>query len=172
MTTERFLTDSVQTDYTHQALVMCNALPRLYGQILRDTHHILFLDTPHLGLNTSAWLHIYGRSATDHAVRQLNLWSQGLVDTAKYFGGISTEFSITSVCPTQPIECDGDTIFVHLAISHSPAVAMLLTAIIGCRRVVIDVISPQRKSNMAFKHHPLDNVQVFEPARHQLQKAA
>jgi hypothetical protein len=92
--------------------VLCNALPAIYGQILRDTHHIVLLDTPHLGLDTQAWLLVCGKLATAHANQQFGLWSQGLTDLGKYFGGVSTNFSITSVCSAHPIESDDGSITV------------------------------------------------------------
>jgi hypothetical protein len=103
--------------------VLCNALPTIYGQILRNSHHVIFLDTPHLGLDTKVWLAVYGKLATDQANQQFGLWSQGLTDLGKYFGGISTKLSITSAYSANPIESDDGSITVrehHLVLRQWP----------------------------------------------------
>lgn len=94
------------------ALVLANARTEIYGQILKDTHHVVFLDTPHRGLDTNLWLAVYGEMATPQAQAQFGLWSEGLTDLGKFFGGISTRFAITSAYATSPMQSSSGTMTV------------------------------------------------------------
>ena len=94
------------------ALVLSNAFHTLYGNILKNTHHVFFLDTPHRGLDTKIWVAVYGSMATSQAENQFNLWNEGLTDLGKYFAGIYRNFAITTTYSSNPIPDESGTVTI------------------------------------------------------------
>ncbi|KAI8955664.1 hypothetical protein F4801DRAFT_528531 [Xylaria longipes] len=69
-----------------------------FGFILRKTKHVIFLDTPHSGLNEGAWCSISGDVLNEGGKGQWSLWSTVLSDLRRTFAEISVRFNITSAC--------------------------------------------------------------------------
>jgi hypothetical protein len=86
------------------ALVLASARPSVYGTILTRTNHVIFMDTPHRGLDTNVWKAVYGSCATPEAEEQLDLWHFGLIDLETYFIDICTNLSITSIYASNPVD--------------------------------------------------------------------
>lgn len=86
------------------ALVLASARPSVYGTILTRTNHVIFMDTPHRGLDTNVWKAVYGSCATIEAKKQLDLWHSGLIDLETYFIDICTNLSITSIYASNPVD--------------------------------------------------------------------
>ena len=78
-----------------------------YGDILQKTHHVIFLDTPHLGLNVKAFGAVFGAEATLRGCEQVGLWSSALTDLGKSFAEIGSKISITSVYASLPVILSG-----------------------------------------------------------------
>lgn len=93
------------------ALILSSARRAVYGEILERTKHVMFMDTPHRGLNTDLWHSVYGSTATEEAQRQFHLWNEGLSDIGTYFAGIYSKFAITSVYATEPITVYGKPLY-------------------------------------------------------------
>ncbi|KAK3693428.1 hypothetical protein B0T22DRAFT_505214, partial [Podospora appendiculata] len=93
------------------ALTYSTARRTLFGDIVDQTHHIVFLDTPHLGLDVTKWKAIYGQLATREAKAQFELWSTTLQDLSTTFADIVSrpDMHITTVESTEPIKTpDGE----------------------------------------------------------------
>jgi hypothetical protein len=99
----------------------------VYGDIFLDTHHVIFLDTPHHGLDTKLWQAVYGKLASAHAETQFDLWTKGLTDLGKFFGGISRKFAITSVYASLPIQSDAGPVTVRRTAKITPLVLQWLS---------------------------------------------
>ncbi|CZR51756.1 uncharacterized protein PAC_01633 [Phialocephala subalpina] len=80
------------------ALSYSHARNSQYGLILRKTKHVIFLDTPHEGLNAGAWRSLSRGTFSEKSIGQWELWSSVLSDLRKVFGEIATGFNITSSC--------------------------------------------------------------------------
>lgn len=104
-----------------QALTYCTARRTSFGGIVDQTHHIIFLDTPHLGLDVSKWKAVYGRLATNQAKIQFRLWSTALQDLATTFGDIVSRpgMLITTVESTEPIQTSNGETLVCMTLNHS-----------------------------------------------------
>ncbi|KAK3335249.1 hypothetical protein B0T19DRAFT_452137 [Cercophora scortea] len=93
------------------ALTYSTARRTLFGDIVDQTHHIVFLDTPHLGLDVTKWKAIYGQLATREARTQFELWSTTLQDLSTTFADIVSrpDMHITTVESTEAIKTpDGE----------------------------------------------------------------
>ncbi|KAF8859462.1 hypothetical protein BDZ45DRAFT_356792 [Acephala macrosclerotiorum] len=80
------------------ALSYSHARNSQYGLILRKTKHVIFLDTPHEGLNADAWRSLSRGTFSEKSKGQWELWSSVLSDLRKVFGEIAPRFNITSSC--------------------------------------------------------------------------
>ncbi|KAI1130690.1 hypothetical protein F5Y10DRAFT_106976 [Nemania abortiva] len=69
-----------------------------FGFILKKTKHVIFLDTPHLGFNETAWCSVSGDALSERGKGQWTLWSTVLSDLRRTFAEISIRFNITSAC--------------------------------------------------------------------------
>lgn len=82
-----------------KALCISHANQKKYGVIYNRTKHVLFLDTPHIGLNWTAWRAISNTKIDTAGPKndcQWKLWSDALSDLTKTFNGISQGINITS----------------------------------------------------------------------------
>ncbi|KAI4913190.1 hypothetical protein J4E85_010923 [Alternaria conjuncta] len=70
------------------------------SEILRSTRHVVFLDTPHVGVGLEALKRLNGGHLSDHVTSQFGLWSQKLEEQAKRFANIAENFNISSACAT------------------------------------------------------------------------
>lgn len=77
---------------------MCHAQQSQYGAILDQTKHVIFLDTPHHGLNEAAWRALSGGELGDSERKNWGLWQTVLSDLSSVFTGIAGRFNITSAC--------------------------------------------------------------------------
>lgn len=68
------------------------------SKILENTRHVVFLDTPHAGIDMEALRTLNGGHVSDHIERQYGLWSHQLEAQAKCFANIAESFNISSAC--------------------------------------------------------------------------
>ena len=92
----------------------CNARKDLYGEILESTHHIIFLDTPHSGFDTTKWKSVYGHVATENAREQFDIWSKALTQLSRTFTEIGNTVHITSAHAYLSSGTGADRIEVHV----------------------------------------------------------
>jgi hypothetical protein len=76
--------------------VYSNERKELFGEILKNTYHVIFLDTPHMGIDTSTWKAVYGSLATPQAQEQFGLWSTVLAKLGRTFIDIGNRLHISS----------------------------------------------------------------------------
>lgn len=81
-----------------QALCYSHARASQHGLVLRRTKHVIFLDTPHAGLNPDAWRAISRGTFGEESIGQWKLWSSVLTDLRKIFSEIASGFNVTSAC--------------------------------------------------------------------------
>ncbi|KAM4063707.1 hypothetical protein HRG_006830 [Hirsutella rhossiliensis] len=86
------------------ALRYSQARKYLYGSILRKTVHVVFLDTPHMGLEDTS-KHGPTESVSGLGIGQLRLWSTVLNDLQIPFSDMAARFNITTA---QAYIRDGD----------------------------------------------------------------
>lgn len=68
----------------------------MFGDTLRRTRHLIFLDTPHIGFDTRAWEIISGTPVNAEGEKQFRVWSTVLTDLGKTFAEIGSNISIIS----------------------------------------------------------------------------
>jgi hypothetical protein len=78
------------------------------SEIVDNTRQVVFLDTPHMGINIDALQKLNGGYLSDHVALEFGLWSRALEDQAKRFANIAGRFNISSTCASI-LESDGDT---------------------------------------------------------------
>lgn len=67
-----------------------------YRNLIEETRHVVFMDTPHRGLDGDTWETIFGDSFNDHGYMQLGIWSSVLTELSRSFPSVSEKFAITS----------------------------------------------------------------------------
>ena len=116
------------------ALAYSNARRLLFGNLVRDTRHIVFFDTPHRGCDLSTWRAIYGEAGNEHAHTQFGYWSIILAELSRTFSDIGNQVHITSCYASEPtIRPDGSYVlvqessvsldYVHEILLHLPNVS-------------------------------------------------
>lgn len=68
----------------------------MYGSLWRRTKHVIFLDTPHAGIDPVAWESISKGSFNEKNKEQWSLGSKDLEDLSKAFAAIAGTFNITA----------------------------------------------------------------------------
>ncbi|KAJ2996675.1 hypothetical protein NUW58_g898 [Xylaria curta] len=72
-------------------------LDRSINVILRQTKHVVFLDTPQANLDWSSWVNIAHGSCSADSRGRWKVWSAALDSSSKAFDDIARRFDITSV---------------------------------------------------------------------------
>ncbi|KAH7082905.1 hypothetical protein BKA63DRAFT_139748 [Paraphoma chrysanthemicola] len=99
-----FLSHGVGGIIVKNALTYCAARPSQFGDILDKTHHLIFMETPHRGLDIEKWKPAYTNQGIASA--QIRLWSTVLRDLSTLFAEIANRIGmhITTVEASEPVE--------------------------------------------------------------------
>ncbi|KAK8249067.1 hypothetical protein IWZ00DRAFT_316077 [Phyllosticta capitalensis] len=95
---EALCNDLIDEETRQKALCYSYARESQFAAVLQKTKHVIFLDTPHVGINPDAWRSISKGTFSENSTGQWTLWSNVLSDIQKSFGEIAPSFNISSAC--------------------------------------------------------------------------